>query len=192
MASAVAPDERMPMPVPVGRRLVDGPAHLLPRLEPTPLQRQRLEHLPPRLDQVQVRGVHRLEDELPAGMRQAEQQHVGRPVGTQVVEDRVDPRDLRRDPRLDVPEEVGPVRRRAAAVGAGEGLAGGRAEGAEDVPLAAAAVVGLFFARPAGRRRPSASSLGSVRIGSRPGTLLAACGPISSRQMTALPSGGAV
>ena len=37
-----APDEGMPVLVPVGRRLLHRPAHLLPGLEPPPLQRQRL------------------------------------------------------------------------------------------------------------------------------------------------------
>src|SRR3712207_8395991 len=48
-------------------------ADLLPGLEPSPLQRQRLQHLPPRLDQVEVRRVHRLEDELPPREGQREQ-----------------------------------------------------------------------------------------------------------------------
>src|SRR3954468_2912976 len=47
-----APDERVTVPVPVRRRLLDRPADLRPGLEPPTLQRQTLEHLPPRLDQV--------------------------------------------------------------------------------------------------------------------------------------------
>src|SRR5262249_19208646 len=69
VATAAPPDERMAVLVPVGRRFFDGLADVLPRLEPTPFQRQRAQHLPPRLDQVQVRRVLRLEDELPAGVR---------------------------------------------------------------------------------------------------------------------------
>ena len=144
VAPPAAPDERVAVLVPVRRRLLDRPADLLPGLEPPPLQRQRLQHLPPRLDQVQVRRVLRLEDELPPRVGQAEQQHVGRPVGVQVVEDRVDPPDVRRDPRLD--------------------LAPGS--------------------------RPSWRRCGSAWTSPRPGWLLAACGPISSRQMTTGPSGG--
>src|SRR5262249_43734998 len=64
MASATAPEERVTMLVPVGRRLVDGPADLLPRLEPPTLQGQRPQDLPPRLDPVEVRRVRRLEDEV--------------------------------------------------------------------------------------------------------------------------------
>src|SRR5262249_22996450 len=62
-----APDERVPVQVPVGGRFLDRPAALLPGLEPPPLQRQRLQHLPPRLDQVEVRRVLRLEHHLPPG-----------------------------------------------------------------------------------------------------------------------------
>src|SRR4051812_12259155 len=94
-----SPDERVAMVVPGGRRLLDRPADLLPGLEPPPVQGQRLEHLPPRLDQVQIRRVFRLEDELPPRVRQAEQQHVGRPVRIQVVDDRIDPADVGWDPR---------------------------------------------------------------------------------------------
>src|SRR6266496_2795869 len=65
VATAPAPDEGMTMGVPVLRRFVDGLADLVPGLEAATLQRQRPQDLPPRLDQVQVGGVGRLEDELP-------------------------------------------------------------------------------------------------------------------------------
>ena len=45
--ASATPDERVAMPVPVRRRPLDRPADLLPGLEPPPLQRQALEHLPP-------------------------------------------------------------------------------------------------------------------------------------------------
>ncbi|MCA1696611.1 MAG: IS1380 family transposase, partial [Actinobacteria bacterium] len=60
-----APDERVPVAVPVPGRRLHRAAHLVPRPEHPPLQRQRLQRLPPRLDQVQVRRVPRLEHELP-------------------------------------------------------------------------------------------------------------------------------
>jgi hypothetical protein len=41
------------MLVPVSSRLFNRPRDLLPGLEPTALQRQRLQYLPPRLDQVE-------------------------------------------------------------------------------------------------------------------------------------------
>src|SRR5262249_41192989 len=124
MAAAPAPDERMPMLVPVGRRLGHRAADLLPRLEPPALQGQRPQHLPPRLDQVEVRRVLRLEDELPPRAPQREQEHVGRPVRLKVINDRIDPSDIGRDPRLDALEEVGPVGGAAAGIRVGQGLAG--------------------------------------------------------------------
>src|SRR3954454_7416946 len=84
-------------------------------------------------------------------------------MGIEVVDDRVDPLRLRRDPPLDVAEEVGPVGRQAAAVGAVQLLAGGRAGGAKDVPLAAAAIVNLLIGT-AGR---AAAAVGAraLRVG---------------------------
>ena len=70
--SPPAPHERVAVGVPVGGGPLDRGLDLLPRLGPPALQRQRPEHLPPRLDQVQVRRGHRLEDELPPRVRQAE------------------------------------------------------------------------------------------------------------------------
>ena len=74
----MGPDEGRAVLVPVGRRLGHRTAHLLPTLEPPSLQRQRPQHMPPRLDRVQVRRVLRLEDELPTRLPKREQQHVGR------------------------------------------------------------------------------------------------------------------
>jgi hypothetical protein len=91
--SQAAPDKRVTVLVPAGRRLLDGLADLLPRLEPPPLQRQRLEHLAPRLDRVEVGLVIGLEGKLPARMRREARQHVGGPVRLEVVDDRVEPLD---------------------------------------------------------------------------------------------------
>jgi hypothetical protein len=150
VSSPATPEERMAVPVPVGGRLRDGAADFLPRREPPPLQRQALEHLPPRLDQVEVGGVLRLEDELPPRVRQAKQQHVGGPVRLQVVDDGVHPLGLGRDPRLGPLQEVGPVGGAAARVGMRQGFPGGRAEGAEDISFAAAAVVDLLLGSTGG------------------------------------------
>ena len=76
------------------------PRHFLPALEPSALERQRAQNLPPGLDQIEVRGVLGLKDELPARMGQGEQQHIGGAMHVQVVDDRMDPLDLIRDPGL--------------------------------------------------------------------------------------------
>ena len=151
MSSPTTPDERVPMPVPVGRRLLDRTTDFLPSLEPATFQRQRLEHLPPGFDQIQIGRVLGLEDELPAGISQAKEQHIRGAMGLQIIHDRVHPRHFRREPSLDLLEEVGPVGGRPAAVGTGEGFAGGGPEGAEDVPLATTAVIDLLV-RPLRRR----------------------------------------
>ena len=66
-AFVAAPVEGMPMDVPVLGRRADGLAELLPGLEAAPFECQGAQHLPPRLNQVEVGRVLGLEDELPAG-----------------------------------------------------------------------------------------------------------------------------
>src|SRR4051812_47808880 len=141
MSPSAAPDEGMLVLVPVRGGPFDSLLDLGPGLEPASLQRQRAQHLPPGLDQVQVGGVLGLEDELPARVQQAEQQHVGRAVDVEVVEHGVDALDRGIDPGLDLAQEVDPVDRGAALVGGGEGLAGRGLEGAEHVAGDAAPTV---------------------------------------------------
>src|SRR3954467_12695515 len=119
--------------VPVRGGPFDGLLDLGPGLEAASLQGQGAQHLPPRLDQVQVGGVLGLEHELPARMQQAEQQHVGGAVDVEVVEHGVDPLDRGIDPGLDLAQEVDPVDGGAALVGQGEGGTGRGLEGAEHV-----------------------------------------------------------
>src|SRR3954469_10177886 len=133
MTPSTTPDEWMPVIVPVGRGSGARLPDLGPGLETAALQRQRAQHLPPGLDQVQVGGVLGLEHELPARMQQAEQQHVGRAVDVKVVEHRVDPFHRRIDPGLDRAQEVDPVDRGATLVGQREGGAGRRLQGAKDI-----------------------------------------------------------
>src|SRR3954449_7319102 len=133
MTPATAPDEGMFVLVPVGGCAFDGLRDLGPGLEAAPFEGQRAQDLPPRLDQVQVGRVLGLEDELPARMEQAEQQHVRRAVGIKVVDDCIDALAHRIDPGLDRAQEIDPVGCRAALIGLGEGLAAGRLEGAENI-----------------------------------------------------------
>ena len=145
MAPAAAPDERVPVLVPVGGGALDGLLDLGPGIEAPPFKDQGAQHLPPRLDEVQVGRVLRLEDELPAWMGQGEQQYVDAGVDVEVVDHGVDPLGIGRDPALDLLEEVDPVRGGPAFVGCGEGGACGRLQGAEDVACdIAPAVVDLL------------------------------------------------
>src|SRR3954462_6929572 len=157
MTPATAPDEGMFVLVPVGGCAFDGLRDLGPGLEAAPFEGQGAQDLPPGLDQVQVGRVLGLEDELPARMEQAEQQHIRRAVGIEVVEDCIDALAHRIDPGLDRAQEIDPVGPRAALIGLGEGLAAGRLEGAENIAGdIAAAVIDLLSGRfGLGTRRPN-------------------------------------
>src|SRR3954468_14141132 len=170
MTPSTTPDEWMAVIVPVGRGSSDRLLDLGPGLETAALQRQRAQHLPPGLDQVQVGGILGLEHELPARMQQAEQQHVGRAVDVEVVEHRVDPRDRRIDPGLDHAQEVDPVGRGATLEGQGESLAAHWLQRAEDVPgHTAPAIVDLLLGPPSIRAGRSHELLAWVALaGLRP------------------------
>src|SRR3954468_21820006 len=143
MTAPPSPDEGMAVRVPVIGRLGDGLGDLVPGLEATACQGERTQHLPPRLDQVEVGGVFRLEHHLPAWMRQHEQQDVGGAVAAEVIGDGIDPLDLLWQPTLHLFQEGHPVGSATARVGAGEGGACRGTEGTEDVSFAAPSVVDL-------------------------------------------------
>src|SRR3954454_6581102 len=66
MAPATAPDERVLVLVPVGGGTLDGLLDLGPGVEAPSFDGERAQHLPPRLDEVQVGRIFWLEHELPA------------------------------------------------------------------------------------------------------------------------------
>jgi hypothetical protein len=105
MAPSTAPEERVLVLVPVGRGAFGSLHDLGPGLEPAALQSQGAEHLPPRFDPVEVSGIGGLEDEFPARMEQAEQQHVRRAVSAEVVNHGIDPLDCGVDPGLDLAQD---------------------------------------------------------------------------------------
>lgn len=80
----------MAVGVPIQGGVVDGLADLLPRLEAAAFEGEGAQHLPPGFDQVQVGGVGRLEDELPAAVGQGEEQHIRGAVDVEVIAERVD------------------------------------------------------------------------------------------------------
>src|SRR3954453_23565714 len=110
MAPSATPDKGVLVGVPVIGGTLYGLLDLGPCLKATPLQRKRAQHLPPRLQQVQIGGIDRLEHKLPTRVNQREQQHVHGGVGVEIVHHRIDPVDSRIDPALDLAEEVNPVR----------------------------------------------------------------------------------
>src|SRR5260370_30147161 len=150
VAAPAPPDKRMLVGIPISRRLPHGSSQVLPGREPPPLEGQRTEHLPPRLDQVEVGGVGGLEDELPARMGQAEEQHVVGMVDVEIVQDGVHPLHLSRHPGIDPLQEADPIDDGAAAIVLGAGVPGGWAEGAEEGARAPSAIVQLRLG-PLGR-----------------------------------------
>ena len=159
-AAFAAPHDGWRWAVPVRRRRGERRHHLVPRPEPPPLQRQRLQHLPPRLDQVRVRRVPGLDYDPPLGVPQGELA-ARRSCGAtrEVVHHRVDPPDVRRGPRASTlargsrPSPPRCFSRRQHV----NRLPGGRAEGPEEgpAPLPPRPVSVSRLARPAGLRRPS-------------------------------------
>ena len=88
MPPAPAPDEGMAMDVPGGPSRHHRLADFLPGVEAPDFQGQGAPDFPPWLDEMQIRGVLGLEDELPAGMDQTEQQHSRGAMDAQGIEDR--------------------------------------------------------------------------------------------------------
>ena len=196
-ACATAPRTQLPSPVAMGEgpgvrelRGARGRGHrlaeLLPRLEPTALQRQGAQHLPPRLDQVEVGRVRRLEDELPAGMGQAPRAARRWPGGRAGCPPRrrPAPRWARARPRP--APGTPPSWRRSDARRAPSAPPRRGDEGAEDVAVAATPVVDLLRGASPACRAPA------ERTSRCPGKLLPRSGPISSRQITRPSGGGAV
>src|SRR3954451_23991512 len=145
MAPSATPDKGVLVGVPVIGGTLYGLLDLGPCLKATPLQRKRAQHLP-RLQQVQIGGIDRLEHKLPTRVNQREQQHVHGGVGVEIVHHRIDPVDSRIDPALDLAEEVNPVRGGAAGIRGGEGRAAGGLQGAKHVSgYVAAAIVDFLF-----------------------------------------------
>src|SRR5215213_10431928 len=64
MTPPLSPGEGVAVRIPVGGRLRDGCRDLVPSLEAASCQGERAQHLPRRLDEVEVGGVFRLEHHL--------------------------------------------------------------------------------------------------------------------------------
>jgi len=132
------------MGVPVGGRPLDRLADLRPTREAAPFARPRAQRRPPRLDQVQVGGGDRLEDELPARMDQRPQQYVQRAMGGEIIEDGRDPLRRRVESAVHLLQDVDPVGDGAASVGRRERRARGWLERAEDGAAAPSPIVCLL------------------------------------------------
>jgi hypothetical protein len=76
-------------------------------------------YLPPGLDEVQVGRICRLEDELPAGVRQGAQEDIGGPMGALMIHNRIEPLKIWANPRLHSCKEVDIVHRSPSRRGCG-------------------------------------------------------------------------
>jgi hypothetical protein len=125
-----------------------------------PLKRQRAQHLPPGLDEVQVGRITRLEDELPARARPRTQQDLGSWMRTQVVHDSIDRLHVWGNSGLHSLQEVRIVRCGASRIGCSQRFSIGRLERSKDIALTAAPIVNLLDRRPTGL----ADSLGPIAV----------------------------
>src|SRR5712692_5910751 len=79
--------------IPIGGASLHRSGDLFPGLEAVAFERQGLQHLPPRLNQVEVGRIDRLIDEFPTGMMHHEEQQIIAVMDVQVVHDGVDALD---------------------------------------------------------------------------------------------------
>lgn len=139
----MSPKIWVPMEVPVlcgfGNRFFD----LLPSLKSSSSQGERAKGLPPRLDEVEIGGSCRNVGELPARVREQEQQHLFGSVDVEVIQNTDDLGWARTDPGVDQFEEGKMVGLGATLIGLGIGFACMRVEGTEDMAAPPPTVVGL-------------------------------------------------
>jgi len=166
MAAAPAPNEGVTMRIPVPGRFVHCGTDLGPGLKAPSLQCQRSQPLPPRLNHMQRGCILRLEDELPARMRQGEQQDLGGSMGTPVIHHRVDPLEVGGNPRLHPRQAVHIVGGRPPRLRRRQRFAVGGREGPQNIPRAPAPGVDLLDGPPDWARRHTAGHRGRCR-GSR-------------------------
>src|SRR5450759_406086 len=116
MPAAAAPDIGMRMRIPVGGGRFNRINDLLTGGKPTPFEGERAQRLPPGLNQVQVRRILGLIDELPTRMMQREEQQIIAMVDIQIVHNGRDTLDLGWDLGINVAETVDKVRTSAPGI----------------------------------------------------------------------------
>ena len=144
MATTSPPDKGMFMGIPVGRGGLDRLLDLFPGLKASPFKRQRAQDFPPGFDQIQVGGVGRLVDKLPARMMDHEQQQVTAMMHLQIVHDGVDALCVFWDLGVHVAEEVDEVHGTAARVALRPALSCGLPQGPIDIAKGPAPIIDLL------------------------------------------------
>lgn len=133
------------MSIPVGGGRVNRVNDLLPSSKPAPFEGERAQRLPPGLNQVQVRRILGLIDELPARMMQREEQQVVAMMDIQIVHDGVDTLNLGGELGIDMAEKVDEVRDGAPSIVVRPTLPRRFPQGSKDIAFATASIVNLLL-----------------------------------------------
>ncbi len=132
------------MLVPVLGSFSNSLTYFFPGLKAFAFQCQRTQNFPPRLDQVEVSRIFGLKNELPPGMVQTEQQHIGRSVRRQVVQNGI---DLQIGWQLLVYflQKIHKVLRRTAHIRFGKNFCIAWFEGSKGVTFSTSTIINLLF-----------------------------------------------
>jgi hypothetical protein len=145
MATSPPPDKRMLMGIPIDGSCFNRRNDLVPGLKTPAFERQRTQDLPPGFDQVQIRRVCGLIDELEAGMMDHEQQQVMTMMHLQVVQDGTDALLVWRDVLIDTAEKVDEMCFDPPGIALRPACSGRFLQGAIDVALGSAPIIDLLF-----------------------------------------------
>src|SRR5215475_15629382 len=156
MSATSAPNKWMTMSVPISRGSFDCLLNFRPSFKAATFERGRAQRLPPRLDQVEIGGILRLRDELPTRMLQTKQENITRAMRAQVINNRIDTVEIRRQPLVDPLKKVHPVECRASAVGLRQRLSGYWPKRSEDIAFITPPLLDLL---PRSLRRSPRSGL---------------------------------
>ncbi len=102
MSAPFSPNKGMLVFVPVSAGFCNNWFHLFPGLEPLAFERKRLERLPPRLNQIEIGGIFRLENKFPAWMGQVKEQDIIGFMSCQIIKHHLDPLNRGWDRGLDL------------------------------------------------------------------------------------------
>ena len=145
MPPSPPPDKRMLVGIPVGRGRLHRFLNLLPGLKALAFESQRTQDLPPGFDEIEIGGIRRLIDELPARMMDHKQQQVSAMMHLQIVHDGRDALFVFWDLGVHIAEEVYKVYGAAARVALRPAVSGGLPQGPIDIAKGSAPIIDLLF-----------------------------------------------
>src|SRR5262249_50555609 len=116
-------------------------------------------------DQVEIGRILRLRDELPAGMRNLEQEQIVAMVQVEVVQDRIHPPLVRRDLLIHPTQEIDAVGVGPARIALGPTVARRFPHGTKDLALGSTSIIDLLPGALGGARRYSKRFLTRIARG---------------------------